>query len=58
MATIRKFRGKFNVQIRKKGYPFISKSFTPDHGKKISNLSCLQYHQASLCDKKSPTKND
>ena len=27
MATIRKFRGKFNVQIRKKGYPFISKSF-------------------------------
>ena len=28
MATIRKYRGKFNVQIRKKGYPFISKSFT------------------------------
>ena len=27
MATIRKYRGKFNVQIRKKGYPFISKSF-------------------------------
>ena len=27
MATIRKFRGKFNVQIRKKGYPFVSKSF-------------------------------
>jgi len=27
MATIRKFRGKINVQIRKKGYPFISKSF-------------------------------
>ena len=27
MATIRKFRGKFNVQIREKGYPFISKSF-------------------------------
>jgi integrase len=28
MATIRKYRGKINVQIRKKGYPFISKSFT------------------------------
>ena len=28
MATIRKYRGKFNVQIRKKGYPFASKSFT------------------------------
>ena len=28
MATIRKYRGKFSVQIRKKGYPFISKSFT------------------------------
>jgi integrase len=27
MATIRKYRGKFSVQIRKKGYPFISKSF-------------------------------
>ena len=27
MATIRKYRGKFNVPIRKKGYPFISKSF-------------------------------
>ena len=27
MATIRKYRGKFNVQIRKKSYPFISKSF-------------------------------
>ena len=27
MATIRKYRGKFNVQIRKKGYPFASKSF-------------------------------
>jgi len=27
MATIRKYRGKFNIQIRKKGYPFISKSF-------------------------------
>ena len=27
MATIRKYRGKFNVQIRKKGYPFVSKSF-------------------------------
>ena len=27
MATIRKFRDKINVQIRKKGYPFISKSF-------------------------------
>lgn len=27
MATIRKYRGKFNVQIRKKGYPFTSKSF-------------------------------
>jgi hypothetical protein len=27
MATIRKYRGKFNAQIRKKGYPFISKSF-------------------------------
>ena len=27
MATIRKYRGKFNVQIRRKGYPFISKSF-------------------------------
>ena len=27
MATIRKYRGEFNVQIRKKGYPFISKSF-------------------------------
>ncbi len=27
MATIRKYRGKFNVQVRKKGYPFISKSF-------------------------------
>ena len=27
MATIRKFRDKYNVQIRKKGYPFISKSF-------------------------------
>ena len=27
MATIRKYRGKVNVQIRKKGYPFISKSF-------------------------------
>jgi hypothetical protein len=27
MATIRKYRGKINVQIRKKGYPFISKSF-------------------------------
>ena len=27
MASIRKYRGKFNVQIRKKGYPSISKSF-------------------------------
>ena len=27
MATIRKYRGKINVQIRKKGYPVISKSF-------------------------------
>ena len=27
MATIRKYRDKINVQIRKKGYPFISKSF-------------------------------
>ena len=27
MATIRKYRGKINVQIRKKGYPFVSKSF-------------------------------
>ena len=27
MATIRRYRGKFNVQIRKKGYPFTSKSF-------------------------------
>ena len=27
MATIGKYRGKFNVQIRKKGYPYISKSF-------------------------------
>ena len=28
MAIIKKYRGKFNVQIPKKGYPFISKSFT------------------------------
>ncbi|MDP6399216.1 MAG: site-specific integrase [Arenicellales bacterium] len=27
MATIRKFRGKFNVQIRKQGYPSISRTF-------------------------------
>ena len=27
MATIRKYRDKINGQIRKKGYPFISKSF-------------------------------
>jgi integrase len=27
MATIRKYWGKINVQIRKKGYPFVSKSF-------------------------------
>jgi len=27
MATIRKYRGKFNVQIRRKGYPFISRTF-------------------------------
>ena len=27
MATIRSRDCKFNVQIRKKGYPFISKSF-------------------------------
>ena len=28
MATIRKFRGKFNVQIRKQGYPSISRTFS------------------------------
>ena len=28
MATIRKFRGKFNVQIRKQGYPSVSRTFT------------------------------
>ena len=28
MATIRKFRGKFNVQIRRQGYPSISRTFT------------------------------
>ena len=27
MATIRKYRDKINVQIRKKGYPFVRKSF-------------------------------
>ena len=27
MATIRKYRGQINVQIPKKGNPFISKSF-------------------------------
>ena len=27
MATIRKFRGKFNVQIRRQGYPSISRTF-------------------------------
>ena len=27
MATIRKRKGKWQVQIRKKGYPNISKSF-------------------------------
>ena len=27
MASIRKYRDKFNIQIQKKGYPFISKSF-------------------------------
>ena len=28
MATIRKFRGKFNVQIRRQGYPSVSRTFT------------------------------
>ena len=28
MASIRKFRGKFNVQIRKQGYPSISRTFS------------------------------
>ena len=28
MATIRKFRGKFNVQIRRQGYPSISRTFS------------------------------
>ena len=27
MASIRKFRGKFNVQIRRQGYPSISRTF-------------------------------
>jgi len=27
MATIRKYRGKFNVQIRRQGYPSISRTF-------------------------------
>ena len=27
MATIRKFKGKWQVQIRKKGYPHVTKSF-------------------------------
>ena len=27
MASIRKFRGKFNVQIRHQGYPSISRTF-------------------------------
>ena len=28
MASIRKFRGKFNVQIRRQGYPSISRTFS------------------------------
>jgi hypothetical protein len=28
MASIRKFRGKFNVQIRRQGYPSVSRTFT------------------------------
>ena len=28
MATIRKRKGRYNVQIRKEGYPSITKTFT------------------------------
>jgi len=40
MATIRKYLDKFDVQIRKKGYPFVSKPFL--------SLTVAKYRDARL----------